>query len=161
MLYFLLGSVPGLLHRLRVVFKTFKSADIFPNKDRVPVGLVSNVVYKFQCEQCSNCYVGETRRHLSTRVKEHITGKPIPSEITRHVHSPHFDNFKILFRTKFTKIAESIGHIPRVLRPSHSTHFCVCTLKYLSYQCGFHTSNSTHAECLSEKKSVLRLHLFL
>ena len=103
-----INKILPISHRLRVVFKTFKTSDIFPNKDQVPPSLASNVVYKFQCEQCSNCYIGETRRHLSTRIKEHLSGQPIPSEITKHEHTPQPANFKIIFRTKFTKIAETI-----------------------------------------------------
>ena len=34
--------------------------------------LKSGVVYKLTCPSCSACYVGETTRHLQTRVKEHI-----------------------------------------------------------------------------------------
>lgn len=64
-----INKILPITHRLRVVFKTFKTVDIFSNKDRVQTGLASNVVYKFQCEQCPSCYVGETRRHLSTRIK--------------------------------------------------------------------------------------------
>ena len=95
-------------HRLLIVFKTFKSQNLFPNKDRVPTGLASNVIYKFQCEQCSSCYIGETRRHLSTRIGEHISGKPIPTEVTKHCHPSRPENFSIVARTKYTKIAESI-----------------------------------------------------
>ena len=97
-------------HRLLVAFKTLKTANLFPNKDRVSLGLASNVIYKFQCEQCTSCYIGETRRHLSTRVAEHISGKPIPTEITKHNHHPlSLENFSIIARTKHTKIAESIA----------------------------------------------------
>ena len=37
--------------------------------------LKSGVVYKLTCPSCSACYVGETTRHLQTRVKEHIQKK--------------------------------------------------------------------------------------
>ena len=32
-----------------------------------------NIVYKFICAECNPAYVGETSRHLSTRVRDHIT----------------------------------------------------------------------------------------
>ena len=45
---------------------------MFSVKDPVPVELRSNVAYKFTCESCNSCYVGETSRHLSTRIREHL-----------------------------------------------------------------------------------------
>ena len=41
-------------------------------KDPVPDGLRSRVVYKFVCAGCNACYVGETCRHFSTCVREHL-----------------------------------------------------------------------------------------
>ena len=34
--------------------------------------LRSCVVYKFTCVECNSVYIGETSRHLSTRVREHL-----------------------------------------------------------------------------------------
>jgi len=41
-------------------------------KDSVPRSLRSCVVYKFTCSGCNSVYVGETCRHISTRVREHL-----------------------------------------------------------------------------------------
>ena len=41
-------------------------------KNPVPKFLKSFVVYKFVCPDCNACYIGETTRHLSTRIKEHL-----------------------------------------------------------------------------------------
>ena len=41
-------------------------------KDLIPGGLRSRLVCKFACAGCDACYVGETVRHLSTRVKENL-----------------------------------------------------------------------------------------
>ena len=41
-------------------------------KDPFPCGLCAGVVYKFLCAGCSVCDVGETTRHFSTRVREHM-----------------------------------------------------------------------------------------
>ena len=55
-------------------------------KDTVPRSLRSNVVYKFNCTECNSAYVGETSRHLSTRVREHLcTDKN--SNIFKHLKS--------------------------------------------------------------------------
>ena len=41
-------------------------------KDPIPKFLKSFVVYKFVCPGRNACYIGETTRHLSTRIKEHL-----------------------------------------------------------------------------------------
>ena len=45
---------------------------MFGLKDPIPRGLRTCVVYKFLCASCNACYVGETPRQLSTRVREHL-----------------------------------------------------------------------------------------
>jgi hypothetical protein len=45
---------------------------MFSTKDVIPLGLKSFVIYKFMCASCNACYIGETSRHLSTRIKEHL-----------------------------------------------------------------------------------------
>ena len=42
-------------------------------KDSVPRELRSRVIYKFTCACCNACYIGETGRHFSTRVREHLS----------------------------------------------------------------------------------------
>ena len=44
---------------------------MFSFKDRTPDALKSMVVYQFICAGCNSCYIGETSRHFSTRIKEH------------------------------------------------------------------------------------------
>jgi len=46
---------------------------MFSVKDPVPLDLRSRVVYKFSCAGCNACYIGETSRHLSTRIHEHLS----------------------------------------------------------------------------------------
>ena len=41
-------------------------------KEPIPKFLKSFVVYEFLCPGCNACYIGETTRHLSTRIKEHL-----------------------------------------------------------------------------------------
>ena len=45
---------------------------MFSVKDPVPLDLCSRVVYKFLCAGCNACYIGETSRHLSPRVRAHL-----------------------------------------------------------------------------------------
>ena len=51
-------------------------------KDSVPRELRSRVIYKFTCA----CYIGETGRHFSTRVHEHLSSDK-PSHIFKHLLS--------------------------------------------------------------------------
>ena len=57
---------------LKVVFKsgpTLRSL-LTKVKDPLPKEKLAGVVYQIPC-QCGTVYVGETERHLETRVKEH------------------------------------------------------------------------------------------
>ena len=87
----------------------FRISSFFPFKDKVPKFLRSGVVYSFKCRCCSASYVGQSTRHLHTRISEHlgispITGKPssspamssIFSHINSSGHSASFDDFKII-----------------------------------------------------------------
>jgi len=64
----------------------------------------SNVVYKICCNDCNVSYVGQTKRQVKTRIKEHKNNSkfisPKPSVITEHIrehlHSFDWDNIKIM-----------------------------------------------------------------
>ena len=57
---------------VKLVFSPFKLHDLFSSKDFLSVALKSFVVYKFTCAGCQFCEIGETKRHLPTRIKEHL-----------------------------------------------------------------------------------------
>ena len=44
----------------------------------------TNVVYKTRCKDCEACYIGETKRTLKTRIKEHINNKNNKSVVCQH-----------------------------------------------------------------------------
>ena len=52
-----------------------KIGSMFSTKDKIRSFLKSMVVYKFVYASCNACYVGETARHLPTRIQEHLTDK--------------------------------------------------------------------------------------
>ena len=95
---------------VRFVFRSStRTSSFFPFKDKVPKFLISGVVYLLKCRCCSASYVGQTTRHLHTRVSEHVgisplTGKPSSnppmSSIFSHLkttgHTASFDDFQIL-----------------------------------------------------------------
>ena len=58
--------------KIKLVFSSFKVKNLISVKDYVPRTLRSYVVYKFKCAGCNSVYIGETSRHLSTRVREHL-----------------------------------------------------------------------------------------
>ena len=92
---------------IKLAFKTYKTQFLCPNKDKITTSELSSVVYKYTCEQCQTCYIGETRRQLHQRIKEHLKGRP-PSEISMHIHPPKEDNFQVIIRTKYTRTAETL-----------------------------------------------------
>ena len=65
---------------VKLVLSTFKLRNMFSVKDSVPQGLRSRVVYKFSSAGCNASYIGETTRHLCTRVREHL----LFSHVYRH-----------------------------------------------------------------------------
>ena len=58
---------------------------MFNVKDAIPKSLKS-FVYKFVCPGCNPCHIGETTRHLSTRIKEHLEMDKKPNILA------HLDN---------------------------------------------------------------------
>ena len=92
---------------IKIAFSTLKTQNMIHNKDPIRPEESSSLVYKYSCEQCQACYIGETRRQLSRRIKEHLTGRP-PSEISMHEHPPSRKNFSILIKTRYTRTAESL-----------------------------------------------------
>ena len=74
------------------VYNSFKVQNYFCLKDITPMSLMSNVVYKFSClRDADNFYLGKTKRHLCTRVEEHLNNKmKSKSAISQHI----FDCFQ-------------------------------------------------------------------
>ena len=82
---------------LRVVFRpSFRLSNFFPFKDKIPGELRSHVVYLYKCQCCSALYVGQTRRHIHTRISEHMGVSPLTgkkrsvstmSGILAHIHT--------------------------------------------------------------------------
>ena len=84
---------------------------------------MSNAVYLFKCGQCSAQYIGETSRHIITRVCDHKgissrTGRPLTKPENRCIlehsnstnHGISLSDFKILktCETLDLKVTESV-----------------------------------------------------
>ena len=70
---------------IKLVFAPYKIKNLFSAKDAISNLSRSPVVYKFSRAGCSACYVGQTNRHLATRVREHLTSDK-NSHIFQHIH---------------------------------------------------------------------------
>ncbi|XP_065680545.1 uncharacterized protein LOC136094510 [Hydra vulgaris] len=55
---------------IKLIFTTNKIQDCFYLKESLPKLLISHVVYKFSCAGCNASYIGETSRHLATRIND-------------------------------------------------------------------------------------------
>ena len=66
--------------KLKLVFTSDKLRQRFSYKSSYPSVLSLKVVYKFVCASCNASYVGQTHRHLTTRIDEHF-GKDKKSHI--------------------------------------------------------------------------------
>ena len=71
----------------KVIMTTRKAKTVMPSlKPTVPRMLSSGVVYQIQCPACACSYIGQTVRHLQTRVREHL-GRS--GTIRRHAETCH------------------------------------------------------------------------
>ena len=61
----------------------------------------SRVVYKIKCSRCDSCYVGQTTRHLITRLKEHQRSGPVSNHLKECHASINIDNVEILCLSNF------------------------------------------------------------
>ena len=66
--------------KVKLDFTSNKLRQTFSYKDSYPSVLSSKVVYKFVYASCNASYVGQTHRHLTTRIDEHF-GKDKKSHI--------------------------------------------------------------------------------
>ena len=69
-----------------MVFSSFRIKNLVSIKDFVPQLLRSSLIYIFNCEKCNSVNAGETSRHLSTRVHEHLYSDK-NSHIFKHLKS--------------------------------------------------------------------------
>ena len=108
---------------LHLIFQSSnKIESFFKYKDRVPPRVTGGVVYKYTCQECHLTYVGETVRHLYTRISEHKgvsarTGLPLSnpkSNIYNHFlntgHAISENSFEIVIldNSSNLKLLESI-----------------------------------------------------
>ena len=108
-----------------VLIHTCQKGSILLSKSKPPSNLQSFVVYFFKCASCGTSYVGQTTRHCSVRIGEHLD-KDKASHIYKHINSNqnckianNESSFKIIDKasTEYTlKLKESL-HI-KWLKPN-------------------------------------------
>jgi len=61
-------------HNLNLAFSITNSLSNFikTGKDQLNVSSYCNVVYQINCNDCEASYVGQTKRRLNTRIREHL-----------------------------------------------------------------------------------------
>ena len=109
--------------KIKVIFKSStRIANFFRFKDKIPLCLRSNIVYKFARGRCNATYYGENCRHFKVRVGEHSGISPLTNKRSKSKKSTavkdymlvcdqpvSFDDFKVLASSKFhLKIKESL-----------------------------------------------------
>ena len=113
---------------INLSFNTCKVGSFLSSKSKSPANLQSFVVYHYNCSSCAASYVGQTTRHCSERIKEHLTSDK-QSHIFKHLQSndnckqaSNESSFQIIDKanTEFTlKIKEAI-HI-QWIKPTLNT----------------------------------------
>ena len=77
--------------------KLHRSTNLPSLESLVDKSLKSDIVYKITCARCSFCYVGQTHRHLATRIGKHVSAKaPVSLHIKTCRHYLSMDDVSIL-----------------------------------------------------------------
>ena len=127
---------------IRLVFTSYKFKNMFVVKDAVPHSLRSLVVYKFSCAGCGACYVGETARHFSTRVQEHLF-----SDRNSHIYK-HLKGFWVLQESLFSGL---LLHL-RLGPYSFSTQ----VLKLINYSYCYQPTRTAHSGQVDEFRNPMK-----
>ena len=107
------------IFNLKIVFQnTRKIKSFFPYKDKLATSFRSKVVYRANCRDCNDFYIGKTKHRLRDRKTEHfkvLTAICHESAIADHVfltnHRIKWDHFEILATGRsdmYCKIKESL-----------------------------------------------------
>ena len=93
-------SLTNLKAPCKIIFTTKKLKSSMPSlKAQVEKSFKSRVVYKICCSRCEACYVGQTSRHMITRMKEHRKSGPVGSHFKRCDLELTMDDVTILCST--------------------------------------------------------------
>jgi len=95
-------------------------------KDKIPISQEQGVVYKVNCKNCDSCYIGQTKRSVETRMKEHESNirstsnkrSVISEHRIRYNHNFNWKNVKILDKEPnyFKRLVSEMIHIKKKTR---------------------------------------------
>ena len=117
------------LHKINapctIIMTLRKLKTVLPSrKPPVEKMLKSGLVYRLTCARCSACYVGETSRHLKSRVREHIQrAGPMKSNLSQcstTITEEDVDILKKSLRGEYYLLTLEALHI-RELKPQINT----------------------------------------
>ena len=92
---------------VRILFKNkLTTSSMFRFKDELPLCVLSNIVYQYNCGMCNSKYIGETSRHYTTRVAEHMgvsprTGAPM-TKVNSNIHAHYLRTGHDISKDYFT-----------------------------------------------------------
>ena len=83
---------------IQIIFTTRKLRTCLPTlKSPFLRNLKSHVVYKVTCNACSSIYVGQTSRHVTTRISEHRKkDSPVGQHLVEYCGTTHNVKWEIL-----------------------------------------------------------------
>ena len=88
--------------QLTIIHVTNKLGQFFNHKEKQPLLLRSNVVYRLKCS-CGCCYIGQTRRNIKSRMEEHNPEAKFSykTDVTKHLldnpeHTIDFEHPEVL-----------------------------------------------------------------
>ena len=134
---------------VKIMFKNkFTTSSLFKFKDEIPQCVLSNIVYQYNCGMCNSKYIGETSRHYTTRIAEHMGVSPrtrasmakVQSNIHAHYlktgHRISKENFSVLYSrasldlqaSESIAIHHSIGQTLMTRRPQFHSTYCALRL---------------------------------
>ena len=91
--------------KLTCVFTSYKVKNYFSLKTKTPIDLQSRCVYRFKCSSDATItYLGKTKRHLATRIKEHKYSK---SDSAIFFHLVECENCSLQYSSQLFQIIAS------------------------------------------------------
>jgi hypothetical protein len=76
-----------------VLVNPFSIKSLFRFKDKLPIELHANIIYKFTCETCKSFYIGSSTKQFKIRYSQHLgtsfrTGRPLttPNHSSPRIH---------------------------------------------------------------------------
>ena len=79
------SSISNMFHN-KLAFSITNTLKSIIKRGKDNLELLSNMIYKISCNDCEASYVGQTKRKLSTRIREHISD--INKKLVLHLSYP-------------------------------------------------------------------------